>query len=84
MTAAGPLPPVQEDFLNPAPTVGTFMMGSDSASDDEKPSPMVTIKAFKMQETEVTYKRYFTIMAINPQQIDGNSLGTGDDAMYLN
>jgi hypothetical protein len=39
---------------------GTFTMGSDEGSDDEKPPHRVTVRPFAMDETEVTVAAYAT------------------------
>jgi formylglycine-generating enzyme required for sulfatase activity len=48
---------------------GTFRMGSDSTTadskDDEMPAHMVTVSAFKMQETEVTQEQFLAVMGMN-------------------
>ena len=37
---------------------GTFMMGSNSGDDDEKPTHRVTLKSYKIGKTEVTVAQY--------------------------
>ncbi len=57
--------------LLPIP-VGSFMMGSDDGSDDEKPVRKVTIaKPFWMSETEITFDQY-----------DAYATATGKDKPY--
>lgn len=41
---------------------GTFMMGSDSGRDNEKPAHSVTVKPFKMDKTEVTNTEYLAFI----------------------
>ncbi|MBK8304104.1 MAG: SUMF1/EgtB/PvdO family nonheme iron enzyme [Chloracidobacterium sp.] len=38
---------------------GTFMMGSDSGLDNQKPAHSVTVQPFKMDKTEVTNAEYY-------------------------
>ena len=51
---------------------GTFMMGSDSGDDDEKPVHKVTItKGFWMSKYEVTQAQWESVMDKNPSNFSG-------------
>ena len=45
---------------------GTFMMGSDSGDDDEKPAHQVAVASFWMDRYEVTQKSFEALMGTNP------------------
>jgi formylglycine-generating enzyme required for sulfatase activity len=47
---------------------GTFLMGSDSGDDDEKPVHSVTVKSFYMGKYEVTQKEWMEVMGTTIQQ----------------
>ena len=52
---------------------GTFMMGSGSGNDDEKPVHRVKItKDFLMQTTPVTQRQWEAVMGSNPSHFKGN------------
>jgi len=50
---------------------GTFMMGSNHYSDDEKPVHRVTVDSFWMGRFEVTQKQYEAIIGSNPSYFKG-------------
>jgi formylglycine-generating enzyme required for sulfatase activity len=47
---------------------GSFMMGSDSGDDDEKPAHKVTVTGLYMDRYEVTQKAYQSLMGTNPSK----------------
>lgn len=50
---------------------GSFMMGTDSGEDDEKPAHRVTINySFEIGKTEVTQGQWREIMGTNPSKFD--------------
>ncbi|MFA4987493.1 MAG: formylglycine-generating enzyme family protein, partial [Candidatus Brocadiia bacterium] len=54
---------------------GTFMMGSDKGSDDEKPAHKVTLThAFLMGATEVTQAQYRSVTNASPSSFKGDDL----------
>ena len=50
---------------------GTFMMGSNDGSSDEKPVHQVTMSGFYMDKTEVTQAEYERVMGTNPSNFKG-------------
>ena len=52
--------------------VGSFMMGDNNGDDDEKPSHLVNIKAFKMSKYPITQAQYKTVMGNNPSYFQGD------------
>lgn len=48
---------------------GSFMMGSDKGSRDEKPVHMVNIRSFQMMTTEVTQAQWELVMENNPVKL---------------
>ncbi len=53
---------------------GTFQMGSNSGSSDEKPVHSVTVGDFYIGKTEVTQAQYQAVMGTNPSHFKGNNL----------
>ncbi len=53
---------------------GTFQMGSNDGSDDEKPVHQVTVSDFYIGEFEVTQKLWKSIMGTNPSHFKGDDL----------
>lgn len=53
---------------------GSFKIGSDEGSDDEKNGPTVTLDGFYMAATEVTQAQYQAIMGENPSNFKGDNL----------
>ncbi len=47
---------------------GSFIMGSDSGDDDEKPAHSVTVSGFYMDRFEVTQKSFERLMGTNPSK----------------
>jgi hypothetical protein len=50
---------------------GTFQMGSNSGSSNEKPVHTVTVGSFFMDKTEVTQAEYRKVMGKNPSNFSG-------------
>jgi formylglycine-generating enzyme required for sulfatase activity len=53
---------------------GTFQMGSNNGSDNEKPVHTVTITGFYMGKYEVTQKEWTAVMGSNPSRFKGDNL----------
>ncbi|MFN0202370.1 MAG: formylglycine-generating enzyme family protein, partial [Bacteroidia bacterium] len=53
---------------------GTFMMGSNDGSSDEKPVHSVTVSSFYMGKYEVTQAEWQEIMGNNPSSFKGDNL----------
>ena len=50
---------------------GTFMMGSNSGEDDEKPVNEVTLSSFSIGKYEVTQAQWLAVMGNNPSYFSG-------------
>ena len=53
---------------------GTFQMGSNDGSDDEKPIHNVTVSNFHIGKTEVTQAQWIAVMGSNPSYFKGDNL----------
>ncbi|MDR1374834.1 MAG: SUMF1/EgtB/PvdO family nonheme iron enzyme, partial [Treponema sp.] len=53
---------------------GTFQMGSNNGSSDEKPVHRVTVKSFYMGKYEVTQGEWIRVMGSNPSNWKGDTL----------
>ncbi len=53
---------------------GTFEMGSDDYSSDERPVHTVTVGSFYMSPHEVTQAQWEAVMGENPSDFDGSNL----------
>lgn len=61
---------------------GTFQMGSNDGSDDEKPIHSVTLSDFYISKYEVTQKEWEKIMGYNPSDWKGKNLPVESVSWY--
>jgi Sulfatase-modifying factor enzyme 1 len=64
-----PPPPTPDDIEMFFIQGGTFMMGSDNGSADEKPPHQVKLPDFYIGKYEVTQKQWRTIMGSDPSEL---------------
>jgi len=63
---------------------GSFLMGDDAGSANEKPAHQVTITAFSMQSTEITTELYMLLSGLNPLSSRDSALSPARSMTWYN